>query len=78
MAKIIPGTLTSTGMDMSFAQINIFHDDISITYLVPSNAAANEVIKVAFGEKRIMTELLTGLNQVLIANGRWFLRSLIF
>ncbi len=38
-------------MDMSFAQINIFHDDISITYLVPSNAAANEVIKAAFGEK---------------------------
>ena len=51
MAKVIPGTLTSTGMDTSFAQINIFHDDISITYLVPSNAAANEVIKAAFGGK---------------------------
>ena len=36
---------------MSFAQISIFHDDIPITYLVPSNAAANEVIKAAFGEK---------------------------
>lgn len=49
MAKVLPGTLTSTGMDMSFAQINIYHDDISITYLVPSNEAANEVIKAAFG-----------------------------
>ena len=49
MAKILPSTLTSTGMDMSFAQVSIFHDDISITYLVPSNAAADEVLQTAFG-----------------------------
>ena len=48
MTKVLPAALTSTGMDMSFAQINIFHDDISITYLVPSNEAANEVLKAAF------------------------------
>lgn len=29
MAKVIPGTLATTGMNMSFAQISIFHDDIS-------------------------------------------------
>ena len=53
MTKVIPGTLTSTGMDMSFAQISIFHDDISITYLVPSNKAADEVIQSAFGEDAV-------------------------
>ena len=51
MAKILPGTMTSTGMDMSFAQVSIFHDDISITYLVPSDEAANEVLQTAFGER---------------------------
>ena len=28
----------------------VFHDDISITYLVPSNEADNEVLQTAFGE----------------------------
>lgn len=37
-------------MDLSIAQVSIFHDDISITYLVPSNEAAKEVIEAAFGE----------------------------
>lgn len=45
-----PTVDTKTGMDMSFAQISIFHDDISITYLVPSNEAANEVLQTAFGK----------------------------
>ena len=40
-------------MDMSFAQISIFHDDISITYLVPSNEAAAEVLETAFGENAV-------------------------
>ncbi len=53
MAKVIPGTLTSTGMDMTFAQISIFHDGISITYLVPSDEAAKEVLQTAFGEKAV-------------------------
>lgn len=50
MAKVLSTADTSTGMDMSFAQIGIFHDDISITYLVPSNQAANEVLETAFGD----------------------------
>ena len=33
---------------LSFAQISIFHDDVSITYLVPSDEAADEVLKTAF------------------------------
>ena len=53
MAKILPSTLTSTGMDMSFAQVSIFHDDISITYLIPSDEAANEVLQTAFGADAI-------------------------
>ena len=39
-----------TGMDMAFAQISIFHDDLSVTYLVPSDPAAAEVIEAAFGD----------------------------
>ena len=51
MNKVLPGTLSSTGMDMAFAQISIFHDDISITYLIPSDDAAKAVLEEAFGEK---------------------------
>ena len=51
MNKVLPGTLSSTGMDMAYAQISIFHDDISITYLIPSDDAAKAVLEEAFGEK---------------------------
>ena len=34
MNKVLPGTLSSTGMDMAFAQISIFHDDIILRYVV--------------------------------------------
>ena len=50
MKKEIPSVLKETGMDMTFAMINIFHDDISVTYLVPSDEAASEVIELAFGQ----------------------------
>ena len=50
MKATMPLTLASTGMDMSFAMISILHDDISISYLVPSDDAANEVLKAAFGD----------------------------
>ena len=53
MTNVFPSVRTKTGMDMSFAQISIFHDDISITYLVPSNKAAAEVLETAFGEQAI-------------------------
>ena len=51
MKAILPSTLPTTGMDMAFAQINIFHDDISITYIVPSDDTADEVIRAAFPDK---------------------------
>ena len=51
MKAIIPGALVSTGMDMAFVQIGILHDDLAITYLVPSDEAAEEIIKIAFGDR---------------------------
>ena len=38
---------------MSFAMISIQHNDISVTYLVPSDEAAGEVIESAFGETAV-------------------------
>ena len=51
MKKIVPSVLASSGMDMTFVQITIFHDDISVTYLIPSNEAAEEVIRTSFGDR---------------------------
>ena len=53
MKELIPLALSSEGMDMAFAQISIFHDDLNITYLVPSDQAAAEVIEAAFGDKAV-------------------------
>ncbi|MDO5133764.1 MAG: hypothetical protein Q4D81_12415, partial [Eubacteriales bacterium] len=50
MEKIIQSAIASTGMDMAFAQINIYHDDISMTFLVPSDEAAAEIIESCFGD----------------------------
>ncbi len=53
MNAAIPAAKASAGMEMAYAQISIYHDDISITYLVPSDDAAREVIETAFGEKAV-------------------------
>ena len=53
MANVFSSVDAPNGMDMSFAQITIFHDDISITYLVPSNEAAAEVLEAAFGDDAV-------------------------
>lgn len=50
MQRVFPSALQSTGMDMAFAQINIFHDDLNITYLVPSGEAALEILETVFQE----------------------------
>ena len=53
MTKVLSPAETSTGVEMVLAQISIFHDDISITYLVPSNEAAREAIEAAFGKDAV-------------------------
>ncbi len=53
MKKVLSSGDVSNGVDMSFAQISIFHDDISVTYLVPSNEAAAEVLETAFGDAAV-------------------------
>ena len=53
MKKTFPWILRTTGMDMSFAQITIIHDDISVTFLVPSDDEAKEVIEEAFGDRAV-------------------------
>jgi len=53
MTGVLSTVDAATGTDMSFAQISIFHDDISVTYLVPSNETAAEVIESAFGDDAV-------------------------
>ncbi len=53
MKENIYSYVKKNGMNMGFAQISIFHDDISITYIVPSDDAASEVIQTAFGDKAV-------------------------
>ena len=53
MRKTMPLTKPSTGMDMSFAMVSIQHDDISVTYLVPSDEAEEEVLKAAFENEAV-------------------------
>ena len=48
MINVFPAALASSGMDFMFAQINIFHDDLDITYIVPSGKGAYEVLDSAF------------------------------
>ena len=51
MKDILPDMLSTTGMDMLFAQVSVFHDDFNITYIVPSGEAESKVIETAFGNK---------------------------
>ena len=50
MKAILPQMRVSKGVDMTFAQISIFHDGISMTFIVPSDDAAADVIVSAFGD----------------------------
>lgn len=51
MKKVLSSVGASSGLDMLFAQISIVHDDISVAYLVPSSDAADDVLRIAFGDK---------------------------
>lgn len=48
MKAILPELSAERGVEMSYAQISIFHDDISICYIVPSDEKAGEVLEAAF------------------------------
>lgn len=50
MKALMPETLKSTGMDMTFTQIGILREDKSITYLIPSDETAAEVLEQAYGD----------------------------
>ena len=51
MKAILPDEAKAAGVDMAFAQVSIYHDDLSFCYLVPSDEAAGEVVKQAFGDE---------------------------
>lgn len=53
MTNVFSSDDAPNGIDMSFAEISIFHDGISVSYLVPSNEAAAEVIEAAFGNDAV-------------------------
>lgn len=48
MLKVFPSALASTGMDMAFVQINVIHDDVSFSCLIPSDKDADAVLEAAF------------------------------
>lgn len=52
MQEVFPSALASTGMDMIFAQINVFHDDLSFTYLIPADDLSEQVLQKAFPDSR--------------------------
>lgn len=53
MVDVFPSALASTGMDMAFAQINVLHDDVSFTCLIPSDDVAEEVLENAFHDTAV-------------------------
>ena len=53
MRTVLSSAKAKTGMDMSFAMVSILRDDLSVTWLVPSDEAADEVLQAAFGEQAV-------------------------
>ena len=51
MKKVMPEAMKKKGMDMAFAAISILHDDLSVTYTLAADAASDEVLKLAIGDK---------------------------
>ena len=50
MKAILPEQLKALDVEYALAQVSIFHDDISVTYLVPANDATNELLKKIYGD----------------------------
>lgn len=51
MKAILPAQGKALGVKYCFAQVSIYHDDISITYLVPMDDASAEILKAAYGDR---------------------------
>ena len=51
MKAVLPEEVKAAGVDMGFAQVSIFHDDLSYCYIVPSDEKAAEMVKEAFGDE---------------------------
>ena len=51
LKKLLPGAVKSRKMDVGFANISIFHDDLNVTYLVPADETAAKAAEAAFGDK---------------------------
>lgn len=48
MQAVFPSALASTGMDMAFTLINVSGEDVSFSYIIPSDDAAAQVLDAAF------------------------------
>ena len=51
MKVLMQDLVTSRGVEMGYAQISIYHDDISMNFIVPSDETAAEVLKAAFPDR---------------------------
>ena len=51
MAAIISDMAAAHGADLAYAHVSIYHDDISVNYLVASDEAAAEVLQEAFPDQ---------------------------
>ncbi len=50
MKAILPAQAKALDVKYCFAQVSIYHDDVSVTYLVPMDDASSEVLKAAYGD----------------------------
>ena len=48
MKVVMPDVISSEGVDFGYAQVCVFHDDIDINYIVPSDEVAAELVEEAF------------------------------
>ena len=51
MKILLPEFAEERGAEMSFAQISVLRDDLSISYIVPSDETAEEVMRAAFPDR---------------------------
>ena len=48
MKGVLPSVLPSIDTEFVFIQVSVYHDDLSMTYLVPANEIASAVLEEAF------------------------------